>query len=85
MLGMFTFSDGGEPLGYTGLAAEGIKIAEKFKFNNSAMFTKKKDTLSLDFFRLGEQNFSKFFDYIVEENKLPISLNATKEVLNQRK
>ena len=41
MLGMFTFSDGGEPQGYTAVTAAGIKLSEKFKFNNSAMFTKK--------------------------------------------
>ena len=40
MLGMFTFSDGGEPQGFTAVKAAGITLAERFKFNNSAMFTK---------------------------------------------
>ena len=38
ILGMFTFSDGGEPQGYTAVTAAGLNLEEKFKFNNSAMF-----------------------------------------------
>ena len=38
MLGVFTFSDASEPQGYTAVMASGIKLASKFKFNNSAMF-----------------------------------------------
>ena len=45
MLGMFTFSDGGEPQAHTAVTAAGIKLAEKFKFNNSAMFTKLNDDI----------------------------------------
>ena len=43
MLGIFTFSDASEPQGYTALAAAGINLAEKFKFNNSSMFRKEMD------------------------------------------
>ena len=40
MLGVFTFSDASEPQGFTALAAAGIQLADKFKFNNSSMFIK---------------------------------------------
>ena len=43
---MFTFSDGGEPQGYTAVTAAGINLASKFKFNNSAMFTNQTDELN---------------------------------------
>ena len=57
MLGMFTFSDGGEPQGYTAIMAAGIQMADKFKFNNSALFTKTQDELTHQFFALGQSNF----------------------------
>ena len=48
ILGMFTFSDGAaEPQGYTAVKAEGIRMAEKFKFNNSAMFKDSLETINL--------------------------------------
>ncbi len=46
MLGVFTFSDGGEPQGYTAVMAAGIQLAEKFKFNNSAFFSSKMSELN---------------------------------------
>ena len=53
MLGVFTFSDASEPQGYTAVAAAGIELAEKFKFNNSAVFRKKMDNFVLTFYYLG--------------------------------
>ena len=46
MLGVFTFSDGAEPQGYTAVTAAGISMAEKFKFNNSAMFSSNLDQIT---------------------------------------
>ena len=85
MLGAFTFSDGAEPQGYVAVTASGLKMSEKFKFNNSAMFSNKKDPLTFSFFELGDDNFRKFVGYMQEKNALPISLNATKQLLAERK
>ena len=85
MLGVFTFSDGGEPQGHTAVAAAGVKLAEKFKFNNSALFASNLDELTRQFFALGESNFHRFIDYINERDALPISLNVTRQLLELRK
>ena len=75
MLGVFTFSDASEPQGYIALAAAGIKLADKFKFNNSSMFIKEMDAYSEQFYEMGEENFQLFCSYITRMNALPISLN----------
>ena len=64
ILGMFTFSDGGDPQGYIAVTAEGISMAEKFKFNNSAMWSDKRDDITHRFFQLGEKNFKRFTEYV---------------------
>ena len=85
MLGVFTFSDGGEPLGYTAVTAAGISMGEKFKFNNSAMFSSKLDKGTIEYFELGEESFTKFVEYMEQKDALPISLNSNKQILAQRK
>ena len=54
ILGMFTFSDGAEPQGYIAVTAEGIEMAEKFKFNNSAMWSDKDSPTTRQFYKIGE-------------------------------
>ena len=81
---MFTFSDGGEPQGYIAVAAEGIHMANKFKFNNSCMWTDRYDNLTHKYFQLGEDNFSNFNAYIQTQNKMPVSLCLTQEILKKR-
>ena len=85
MLGLFTFSDASQPQGYTAIAAAGIELSEKFKFNNSAMFRKSHDDFSMQYYDMGEENFNLFIDYINEKNALPISLNQDKSLLAKRK
>ena len=75
MLGVFTFSDASEPQGYTALAAAGIKLAERFKFNNSSMFAREMDNFTEQFFEMGEESFRLFCNFMTEKNALPISLN----------
>ena len=53
VLGMFTFSDGGEPQGYIAVKAAGIKMTDLFKFNNSAMWSSDTEELTAKFFDLG--------------------------------
>ena len=74
VLGLFTFSDGAEPQGYTAVKAAGINMAQLFKFNNSAMYTSKKDTFATQFFEMGQDNFELFCNYIKTEDKVPVSL-----------
>ena len=53
-------------------------MAEKFKFNNSAMWSEKEDDpQTLHYFYLGEDNFKLFTKYIKEQDKVPISLSLT--------
>ncbi len=77
MLGIFTFSDGGEGQALTAVNAAGIKLAKTFKFNNSAMWDRLYDALQTKYFELGQSNFKEFADYIIKQNKTPISLKLT--------
>ena len=85
MLGVFTFSDVSEPQGFTAVTAAGIKLAQKFKFNNSAVFRTKMDEFTQTFYYLGQDNFELFVKYFNETDAVPISLNSTKQLLAQRK
>ena len=85
MLGIFTFSDASEPLGYTAIAASGIELATKFKFNNSSMFRREHDEFTEQYFEMGEENFMFFAEFVNKQNALPISLNSSKQLLGQKK
>ena len=85
MLGIFTFSDASQPQGYTAIAAAGIKLTEKFKFNNSAMFRKSHDDFTMQYYEMGEESFELFIEFIKKKNALPISLNQNKSQLAKNK
>ena len=60
MLGIFTFSDGGEAQAKIAVDAGGIKLAKTFKFNNSAMWSTDEGELKTRYFDLGYESFRKF-------------------------
>ena len=66
VLGMFSFSDGAEPQGYIAVKAAGINMTEMFKFNNSTMWTSKREDHTCQiFFEMGHSNFANFTNYII--------------------
>lgn len=61
----------------TAVNAAGIKLANTFKFNNSAMWSNVYTELTTKYFELGLNNFKEFAQYIITQNKTPISLKLT--------
>ena len=84
---MFTFSDGGDPQAYEAVKAAEIPMRERnrFRFNNSAIWSKEIDDLTNQFWTLGMENFENFCLFIKDEDKTPVSLSLTSQVLDKRK
>lgn len=59
VVGMFTFSDGGDPQAFEAVKAAEIPMRERnrFRFNNSATWSKEIDDLTNQFWTLGMENF----------------------------
>ena len=79
VVGLFTFSDGGEPKAYEGLKQADIPLKERnrFKFNNSAIWSTSGDELTKQFFDMGMDNFAEFVEFLRDNNADPISLRLT--------
>ena len=69
VLGMFTHTDGNEPLAIYAVEEAKIKIATHFRFNNSAMWAKADGLVNcVGFFALGMENYEKFTSYIRDKD-----------------
>lgn len=82
---MCTFSDGQTPLAIDVLKGKLI-YQDFFCFNNSALYVPSKNAIqnSKFFWKLGMSNVKRFFDVILERNLLPLSLNLSKQVMENR-
>ena len=87
VVGMFTFNDATTPAAYEAVKLAGIPIKERhqFVFNNSAIWTKSGDEMTNQFWDLGMKNFADFTEFTKAEDKVPVSLTLTSEVLSKRK
>ena len=82
---MLTFADGQHPPVLEAISRASIPSDKYFKFNNSALFAKNKETEeSFDamFWKMGHLSFQNFFAEFAKAEK--VSLRLTKEVLNER-
>jgi len=92
IIAMLTFCDGENPQVITALQEKGsiydtiiphVELPWYYKFNNSAFFSlNTKDPFTLMFWNLGMRSFDKFIKRLEKLKK--ITLNQTKEVLNER-
>ena len=87
VIGMFTFNDATTPAAYEAVKQAGIPMRERhrFVFNNSAIWSKTGDEMTNQFWDLGMKNFSDFTEFIKAEDKTPVSLTLTTQVLGKRK
>ena len=82
---MLTFADGQHPPVLEAISRANIPSGKYFKFNNSALFAKNKETEeSFDamFWKMGYLSFQNFFTEFAKAES--VSLRLTKEVLNER-
>lgn len=80
---LLTFSDDQTPQVLSAIKEAAIPYKADFKFNNSALFAKySTGTFDEMFWRLGVENFNKFFRKF--EKVEPHSLHLTRENLNER-
>ena len=85
VLGMITFSDDNSQQAESALSAAGVKLHQAFKFNNSAMFEfNPENTVNEEFFGRAINNYEDFCEYIKDQNKTPISMKLTRDVLYKR-
>lgn len=82
ILFLLTFCDGGEPLVLGVLKATDMPVNVTLKFNNSALFTTKKDTMTETFWDINYDSLHTFFNYC--EHSKPVSIAWTKETLQHR-
>ena len=82
---MCTFSDGQTPLALNVLKGK-LVYQDYFCFNNSALYIPSKNAgqKTKFFWKLGISNVKRFFDVILQKNLLPLSLNLSKQVMENR-
>lgn len=80
---MTTFTDGGKQPVMESIRAACIPYKEKFKFNNSALYSPpSNEKFDEMFWDMGTENFKRFFDCLSEVK--PVSIRLSQEVLDQR-
>lgn len=82
---MCTFADGATPSA-VGVLKDVIYFKEYFCFNNSALYipSDKGNANTKFFWKLGMSSVKLFFDSILSNNWLPLSLTMSKEVMTKR-
>ena len=79
---MVTFADSADPPVIGAIQQAGIPCTNYFHFNNSALYTTKRNTFARMFWDMGATSFNEFFDKF--GNSKSVSLKLTREVLDQR-
>ena len=80
---MTTFADGGKQPVMQSIDAACIPYKEKFKFNNSALYSPPSNNKFDEmFWDMGTESFKKFFGWLSEMK--PVSIKLSQEVLDQR-
>ena len=79
---MVTFADSADPPVIGAITKAGIPCTTHFQFNNSALYTTKRDTFAKMFWEMGSTSFSEFFDKFGKSQA--VSLKLTREVLDNR-
>ena len=82
---MCTFADGAIPPCIDVLKGK-LTYQEYFTFNNSALYVPKikSNDNTVFFWKLGMSNVKRFFDVILDNNYLPLSLTMSKKVMENR-
>jgi len=83
---MCTFADGAVPLCIKTLQENKVVFEESFTFNNSAIYVPSKEgnANTKFFWNMAIASVNAFLDYVIRQDRQPMSLMSSREVITQR-